>query len=120
MGDAAKTLREQFEASVGFVPNSNNGKSYTSWDYEAYLEARAIIAESRIAEMRQFTEAWLERAKIGDIVPSGLDAYPVWRQGNVIELIVWGSEPQPYMKGWHVYVIMVSGRVYAMSSTRIL
>jgi hypothetical protein len=88
---------------------------YSIW--WAYGRTKEII---QIVEMRQFTEAWFERAKIGDIVPSGLDAYPVWRQGNVIELIVWGSEPQPYMKGWHVYVIMVSGRVYAMSSTRIL
>jgi hypothetical protein len=79
------------------------------WGYQG---AKEII---QIVEMRQFTETWLEHAKPGDIVPAGLNAYPVWRNGNVVELIVWGGEPQPNMKGWHVYVIMVNGRVYIIS-----
>lgn len=44
----ADELRKEFEAEIGFVEGSNDGKSYASWQYEAWLESKLCSRDSEI------------------------------------------------------------------------
>ncbi len=86
---------------------------YVVW--YSYSEIKDII---NIVETRQRTVAFLDTAEKGSIVPQGLNARVLWRNGEAVGLQVVGCEYQGYHKGWSAMVIVVRGRVYLISGWR--